>query len=168
MPYTIEPDTSAASCRVQASPHRSLPPKGFAIFILSTWTMMMIPGFALLGTAVLWGLLPFLVLAIWAMWYFLQRSYKDGTLTETLIVGPEETHLTRQNPRARDQSWQAPSYWVEVALRPTGGPVANYLTLRGAGRTVEFGAFLSPEERQELYSLLTDTYSKLRASVANP
>jgi uncharacterized membrane protein len=32
-----------------------------------------------------------------------------------------------------------------------GGPVENYVTMRGNGRTVEIGAFLSPDERLDLY-----------------
>ncbi len=50
-----------------------------------------------------------------------------------------------------DQNWQANPHWVEVKLRPEGGPVENYVTPRGNNRTVEIGAFLSPDERQEMY-----------------
>jgi uncharacterized membrane protein len=34
------------------------------------------------------------------------------------------------------------------------GPVENYLTLRGAGREVEIGRFLTPEERVSLHEEL--------------
>jgi len=59
-------------------------------------------------------------------------------------------------------SWEANPYWVEVKLRPEGGKVENYLTLRGAGREVEIGAFLAPDERQVLRRELDDLFAKLR------
>jgi uncharacterized membrane protein len=39
---------------------------------------------------------------------------------------------------------------VQVQLYPTGGPVPQYLTLKGGGREVELGAFLSEDERRTL------------------
>jgi uncharacterized membrane protein len=38
-----------------------------------------------------------------------------------------------------------------VHLHQTGGPVENYLTLRGGDREVEIGAFLDAKERLALY-----------------
>lgn len=135
-------------------PHRSLPRRGFVWFIGLTFAMFLLPLFALLGTMALWGLLPFLLGALALTWYFLQRSYKDGELTEILSLWDDRVELTRHNPRSPDQEWHANPHWVEVKLRPEGGPVENYITLRGNGRTVEIGAFLSPEERTELYGEL--------------
>ncbi len=38
-------------------------------------------------------------------------------------------------------------------MHKTGGPVPNYITLTGNGRTVELGgAFLSEEERRTLFN----------------
>ena len=133
-------------------PHRSLPPRGFAIFIMLTYGLFMLPLMALLGTAALWGLLPFLLGALGLTWYFLQRSYRDGTLREELTLWDDRVELVRINPRGPRQSWQANPYWVRVGLLPEGGPVEQYVTLRGGDRTVEIGAFLSPDERKALYN----------------
>ena len=53
--------------------------------------------------------------------------------------------------RGAPRHWEANPYWTEVRIYPEGGPVPQYLTLKGAGREVEIGAFLSPEEREALY-----------------
>ena len=40
---------------------------------------------------------------------------------------------------------------MTVHLHPKGGPVENYITLRGGDREVEIGAFLDVSERLALY-----------------
>ncbi|MGB5558202.1 MAG: DUF2244 domain-containing protein [Paracoccaceae bacterium] len=145
---------SDPAVRVTLWPHRSLPRRGFVAFIGITFAMLMIPLFSLLGTVALWGLLPFLLGALGLMWYFLERSYTDGTLTEVLSLWSDRIELVRTNPRGPEQDWHANPHWVRLALRPEGGPVESYLTLKGNGREVELGAFLSPEERVDLHDML--------------
>lgn len=146
--------------RLSLWPHRSLPPQGFVIFIGITCALLLLPLIAVLGSPVLWGLLPFLAGTVWLVWYFLQRSYADAALREDLTLSVDRLDLVRHNPRAPDQSWMANPYWVRVEILAKGGPVANYITLTGAGRSVELGAFLSPDERLALHADLTD---RLRA-----
>ncbi|EKE45307.1 hypothetical protein OCGS_0397 [Oceaniovalibus guishaninsula JLT2003] len=135
-------------------PHRSLPRRGFAAFILAFFCLILIPVLPLLGSPVLWGLLPFTMGAVWALWAALQRSYRDGELLEELTLWPDRIALVRHDPRRPDRTWEANPHWVSLTLHEK--PVENYLTLRGAGREVELGAFLSPDERQELHDRLRD------------
>ncbi len=131
-----------------------------------TCILFALPLIALLGTPVLWGILPFFALAIWGMWYALERNTRDGQLSEVLLLTRQTLDLTRHNPRGPDQSWRANPYWVQLRLQPDGGPVENYITLRGAeagtGRIVELGAFLSPGERATLFAELTDALQRVR------
>lgn len=144
-------------------PHRSLPRRGFAWFILGTFALLCLPLLAVLGTALLWGLLPFAMGTLALLWYFLERSYADGALREDLSIWPDRIELVRHNPRGPAQSWSANPYWVRVELHPQGGPVENYLTLRGGGRQVEIGAFLSPEERVRLHEEILAALARARA-----
>ncbi|RVT86721.1 DUF2244 domain-containing protein [Rhodobacteraceae bacterium CCMM004] len=142
-------------------PHRSLPRRGFAAFILITFFLILMPTVPLLGTPVLWGLLPFLLGAVALLWYFLDRSYRDGELTEELVLWSDRVRLTRRNPRGPAQEWEANPHWVRVEMHESGGPVENYVTLRGGGRAVEIGAFLSPEERETLYGDLRHLFARV-------
>ncbi|MEQ9259551.1 MAG: DUF2244 domain-containing protein [Roseovarius sp.] len=151
--------------RLRLWPHSSLPRKGFAGFILVTFTLITIPLYPLLGTVVLWGLLPFLLLAVGGVWFALERSYRDGTLTEELTISPEEVHLTRTDPRGGVKEWECQSYWAEAHLHATGGPVPNYVTLKGKGREVEIGAFLSEDERKALFCELSEALLRVGQSV---
>lgn len=132
-------------------PYRSLRKQQFVHFMGATATLAALPLLAVLGSPVLWGiLLPFLLM-FWLLWWALTRSYKDGEILEELTLAPDAAHLVRHNPRGPRQEWQANPYWVSVHLHEKGGPVENYVTLRGGGREVEIGAFLSAEERVELF-----------------
>ncbi len=151
MPYEwITPTTPGAPKELHLWPYRSLPKKGFVIFIGATAAVVLLPLIAVLGTPILWGLLPFIGGALWAMWYFLQRSYKDGEILEELRIWEDRMTLTRYNPRTPKQEWEANPYWVKVELHAKGGPVEQYLILKGGNRTVELGSFLTPEERETL------------------
>lgn len=165
------PDQSGASCFAHTTgtpfyqlslwPYRSLPRRGFVWFIGITAALISIPLLALLGSTYLWVMLPFLATAVAAIWYFLERSYKDGMILETLTIWSDHMQLTRQNPRGDPQVWQANPYWVSVHMHPNSGPVENYITLRGNDREVEIGAFLSAAERKILLSELQSVLARL-------
>ena len=67
-------------------PHRSLTAKGFVWFIGITATALSLPLFAVLGTAVLWGLLPFMLLVLGGVWYGIRRNQRDLSLHEVLVL----------------------------------------------------------------------------------
>jgi len=152
MPYEWSPPAIGTNAqRLDMWPHRSLPRRGFAGFMLATCLMISLPLFAVLGTPVLWGILPFLAGTVVLMWWALERSYAAGRLHEALVIDAQEVLLTRTNPRGEVQKWDCNAYWAQAQIYPSGGPVAHYITLRGAGREVELGAFLSEDERKALY-----------------
>ncbi len=152
MPYEwIRTDpTGIHPAELHLWPYRSLPRKGFVIFIAATALMLAMPLFAVLGTMIFWGLLPFLAAAVWGVWHALSRSYRAGETTEVLRLWPDRIEVTRRAPDGAEKRWKANPYWVQVTLYPSGGPVPSYLTLKGEGREVELGAFLSEEERKGL------------------
>jgi len=148
------------SRKLEIWPHRSLSRKGFAGFILITCGMLCFPLFPLLGTVVLWGILPFLILAVSAIWLALEASYKAARLHEALIISEAQVQLVRTNPRGDRQEWECDRYWTQVRMHPKGGPVEHYVTLAGKRREVEIGAFLSEDERKALYGELSDAISQ--------
>ncbi|MEY4697936.1 MAG: hypothetical protein RIT14_2364 [Pseudomonadota bacterium] len=168
MPYEWLPTPAAEAgpatrqARLHLWPYRSLPRRGFVWFFAITGTLVLLPMLAVLGTPVLWAILPFVLLALWGIWAALSRSYRDGEIVEDLVLGPDSVTLVRHGPRGRRAEWQANPHWVRVTLHPKGGPVPNYLTLKGAGREVEIGAFLSEDERITLRDELQNAMARLR------
>lgn len=151
MPYSWTHSPNAQEQELQLWPHQSLPPAGFAAFIGTTFALICVPLIPLLGTVIVWALLPFLLTALAGVWLALQRSRRDAQVIEVLTLSDERAHLLRRNPRGDVLEWDCQRYWVKPEMHQTGGPVPNYVTLRGNGRIVEIGAFLSEEERRALY-----------------
>ncbi|QUJ77199.1 DUF2244 domain-containing protein [Sulfitobacter albidus] len=155
MPYqwTSAPHSTPQTLRLW--PHQSLPARGMAAFVLSTFTLICIPVIPLLGSPILWGMLPFTLAAVWGMYFALQRNHKSRLIEEELTLSDTTAQLRRTNPKGDVQEWDCERYWTQVTKYEDEGPVPHYVTLRGKGREVEIGAFLSEEERIALYDDLT-------------
>lgn len=143
-------------------PNRSLSRRGYV------WVMGLVVGGAALlltpfvGTSAVWMLPPFLAIAPASLWVALRRNYADGRLTEQLTLWPDLITVERREPRGAVHRWQADPHWVRVSLLDDA-PIEKYLTLTGAGRVIELGAFLSPPEREDLYRDLRAALGRLRA-----
>ncbi len=165
MPYrwTDPPrEPGAPEAELLLWPHRSLTPGGFVAFFTVTLALVAVPLLASLGSAVVWAVLPFFALVLGALWLALKRSWSDRAIVEDLRLWPDRVLLTRDGPRRLHAEWAADPHWVKVCLHETGGPVPNYVTLRGGGREVEIGAFLSEEERRALHRELAARFAARR------
>ncbi len=161
MPYEWLPSDSGTD-RLHLWPHRSLTQRGFVWFVGATAALIAVPLVGVLGSPVVWALLPFLVATIWAIWFALRKNGRDRDIVEDLTLSPARITLSRHGPRGRRQDWEANPYWLRLTLHPTGGPVANYLTLKAEAREVELGAFLSEDERIALHDELSQALRRLR------
>ncbi|MEM8577780.1 MAG: DUF2244 domain-containing protein [Pseudomonadota bacterium] len=160
MPYRWTTDPQADTQVMQLWPHNALPARGMAAFVLSTFTLILIPALPLLGSPVLWGLLPFLLATVWAIYFALQSNWRQRQITEELTLAPDQTSLIRTGPKGDTQSWDCNRYWTRVTKYDAEGPVPHYITLSGSGREVEIGAFLSEDERIALYDDLQRALQK--------
>lgn len=155
------PDYSGAvSHHLILWPYRSLPRHGFVWFIGVTVSLMALPILAVVGKTALWGLLPFVGLTIWGIWFALQRTYRSGESHEDLRFDRDHFHLRRDDAGRSSREWHTNSYWVRPMLR--SGPVENYLTLSDGKREVELGSFLTPDERRQLHDDLLRRLAAVR------
>jgi uncharacterized membrane protein len=151
MPYEWKTAPHADAQQMRLWPHQSLPARGFAAFILTTFTLILIPTMTLLGTVLLWGMLPFVLMAVAGMYFALQHNHKSRQIEEILTLDADTAHLIHTTPKGEVKEWQCNRYWTQVTKYESDGPVPQYITLRGEGREVEIGSFLSEEERVDLY-----------------
>jgi uncharacterized membrane protein len=154
MPYewiTPDPAPDAPVAELHLWPYRSLLRRDFVVFIAGTVAIIFLPLIAVLGSPVLWGLLPFFIIAVSGVWYALHRSYKDGEILEELRIWPDRMTLIHIHPRRGRKSWEGNPYWVNLKIDKRNERIVNYITLKGSEREVELGAFLSEDERAVLY-----------------
>ena len=173
MPYrwtepTLRPDEPLPVAQLRLWPHRSMPRSGFAKFFGVTAALGTLPILTVVGSPILWGLLPFFLVTMGALWAAIQFSYRTGEVVEELRLWPDRLELIRTEARRPVRRWEANPHWVRPALHQKGGPVPNYLTLTGAGRTVEIGAFLSEDERLNLWEELPQVLRRLGRAAAEP
>jgi uncharacterized membrane protein len=148
--------------RLALWPHQSMTAPGFAGFIGATAGLLALPLLGLLGTGVGWVLMGFLLAGLAAIWTALRANQRARRVREDLALWPDRIRIAHHRPGRAPLTWEDNPYWVRVRLTPDGGPVSNYLTLKGHDREVELGAFLSPEERERLASDLRDALARLR------
>ncbi len=162
MPYQWN-QTSGSELELRLWPHNSLPPRWAVRVVLSVFLFGLIPLMAVLGSALLWGLLPFLLLTVLGLWLALQSNYRSRSVFEVFTLTGTQARLVHHHPGRGQQEWTCNRFWARPAMHKQGGPVPNYVTLTGDGREVEIGAFLTEEERIALFDDLT---KKLREPVA--
>ncbi len=162
MPYQWT-QTSDTEQELRLWPHNSLPPRWAMRVILLVFAFGLIPMLAVLGSVLLWGLLPFMLLSVLGLWLAIQTNYRARSVFEVLTLSGSQARLVHHHPRTGRQEWKCNRYWARPEMHQRGGPVPHYVTLTGDGRQVEIGSFLSEEERIALYDELIQ---KLREPVA--
>ena len=145
-------------------PYRSLSPEGFRVILGVTAAGLALPLLALAGTGAAVALAPYALLALFALWAFIKLSYRTGRVTEVLRLWPDAIAVERREPWGRVRRWAANPYWVDIEIEDTRN-IERYLTLRGNGRRIELGSFLTPDERTELATELRTRIAQLNRAV---
>jgi uncharacterized membrane protein len=141
-------------------PHRSMTRSGFRWFMGALAAGLSIPLAAAGATPVGLFLAPFLVGALALAWWMIRlNDRRRARQRETVRLWSDSLAVEHVTPRGRALRWSANPYWVSIELRDTRA-AERYLTLTGGGRTIELGAFLTPEER---IALAADLSAALKA-----
>ena len=111
-----------------------------------------------------WPVVGFLGLDIALIYYAFKRNYADAKIFETVQLTTDELQLTRVYPSGRRQSWKFNPVWVEINIHehPSG---ANTIDLTSHGKSLNFAAFLSNEERREFAYVLKREIAGARAAL---
>ncbi len=150
----------------ELKPHRSLPPKGFAIvmLILAGVSFCVSVGFVLRGA---WPVTPFFGLDVALVYLAFRMSYRSGRLRERLRLTADEFTLERVDVYGARKRWRFQPFWLRVVFEERDEDT-NRLSLASHGKSVTVGAFLGPAERRKVAFSLKDALALWRRKIASP
>jgi uncharacterized membrane protein len=142
------------------SPHRSLPPVGFALLMAAISLLSFGAGvtFYLIGA---WPVVGFLGLDVLLVYIAFRVSFRRMRAFETLRLTERALVVERIAPGGQRRSWSFQPYWLRVELDE---PLehGSQLRLQSHGKSITVGAFLAPPERHKLAQGLRAALHKLK------
>lgn len=155
MPEPAPKKTEEPLMRLTLWPHRSLDRRSFHWIMGATAVGLAVPLIPILGTTALYVLGAFALADLLLLYGLIALTYRSGRLRETVSLWPDRLCVERVEPNGATKAWEANPHWVRVELLQTRR-IPDYLVLSSAGRSIELGAFLTPEERRSLAARLED------------
>ncbi len=146
------------------TPHRSLSPRGFRLLMAGVCGVSFGVGlgFFLMGA---WPIVGFFGLDVLLIYGAFKLNFRAARLYETVTVTREHCTVARVSPRGDAQRWRFQPAWLRVFMADPPDHDSP-LTLRGHGRELRIGSFLTPAERLELAKALRAAVNHARMPVA--
>ena len=146
-------------------PHRSLPPRGFAVLmgLLGLVSLAVGIGFVAIGA---WPVCGFFGLDVAALYLAFRLSYRSARRREVLRLCGDDFTVERVSIYGERRLWRFQPFWLRVVLdeRPAQ---SNRLLVASHGRSLVIGDFLPPPSRRELAASLRAALTAWRAAL-NP
>ena len=100
-----------------------------------------------------WPVMGFMGLDVALIYWAFRRNYQDAKIFETIELSANELIVERVYPSGRRQSWIFNPFWINVALIEHSSG-ATKMQIKSHGKSLNFGQFLSDEERREFTHVL--------------
>jgi uncharacterized membrane protein len=144
-------------------PHRSLPPRGFALVmaVLGGASFCMSVGCVLIGA---WPITGFFGLDVLLVYVAFRLSYRSARLPEHVRLTEDDLSVERVGVRGDRRRWQFQPFWLRIVLEERDED-SNRLVLTSHGRSLVLASFLGPAERRRLALQLKDALARWRRSI---
>lgn len=139
-------------CSITGRPNCSLSPAASrcAFFLIALATLSVAFGFFLIGA---WMVLPFAGAELLVLYGCLHYVWLHASDYERLTIDDDKILVEKHAP-GLDMQVEFNSYWARVILDCLPNGYCRRLALRSHGKEIEFGRFLSSEERLDVGRLL--------------
>jgi uncharacterized membrane protein len=156
-------DDGAVLFDARLTPHRSLPPVGFALLMGAISLLSFGAGltFYLIGA---WPIVGFLGLDVLLIYIAFKVSFRRMRAFETLRLTEAALVYERVSPAGVRRRWTFQPYWLHVEYDDPSDH-GSQLRLRSHGRSVTVGAFLPPPARASLAVELRQALRELKNPV---
>jgi uncharacterized membrane protein len=143
------------------TPHRSLGPRGFLIFMVAISTVSFGTGlmFFMMGA---WPVMGFMGLDVLLVYVAFRINFRALRVSETVDLTDDALTVTRVTPNGRAQSWDFNPYWVRLHLDERVGR-SSELSLASHGKRLVFASFLTDSEREDFAVALKAALAETRS-----
>ena len=141
-------------------PHRSLSPAGFRVLMAALAAAFLGVG-AVFFAAGAWPVIGFCGLELALVYLFFQLNFRDLRRYETIRLTDTALEVRRVAPDGSAELVSFQPYWLKVTVENSPGR-SSRLVLSSHGRALDVGAFLAPEEREDLARALADALGRQR------
>jgi uncharacterized membrane protein len=143
------------------TPHRSLGPTGFVIFMSCLGALSFISGmiFVSLGA---WPVFGFLGLDVLLVYLAFRANYRSARAYEEVTVTASELTLRKVNHRGAVRQWTLNPLWVRLERIVHAEFGIERLFLVSHGRRVAIAGFLGPDEKASFARALTSALGEAR------
>lgn len=143
------------------TPHRSLGPTGFLIFMACLGALSFISGVIFISIGA-WPVFGFFGLDALLVYVAFRANYRSARAYEEVTVTASELTVRKVNSRGGVRQWTLNPLWVrlERIVHPEFG--IERLFLLSHGRRLAIAAFLSPAEKATFASALTSALGEAK------
>ena len=143
------------------TPHRSLSPRGFLIFMLVLGGISFVTGIVFL-TAGAWPVFGFLGLDVLLIYWAFRLNYRSARAYELVTVTPSELTVRKVNHHGRMREWTLNPLWVRLQREVHEEFGLQRLFLESQGRQLTIAGFLPPQEKESFATALSGALADAR------
>jgi uncharacterized membrane protein len=143
------------------TPHRSLGPTGFLIFMCILGGMSFVSGMVFLMAGA-WPIFGFFGLDVLLVYWAFRANYRSARAYEEVTVTPSELTLRKVSYRGRVRQWTLNPVWVRLDRDVDEEFGVERLWLVSHGRKLALASCLSPLEKQEFAHALAAALGEAR------
>ena len=143
------------------TPHRSLSPKGFLIFMLCLGGLSFVSGvaFVLMGA---WPVCGFFGLDVLFVYFAFRANYRTGRAYEEVTVTASELTVRKVSHRGRVREFTLNPVWVKLDRIVHEEFGIERLFLVSHGRQLPIAAFLGPNEKESFALALSNALGEAK------
>ena len=143
------------------TPHRSLGPRGFVIFMICLGALSFVSGmaFVLMGA---WPVCGFFGLDVLLVYLAFRANYRAGRAYEEVTVTAAELTVRQVSHRGRVREWTLNPLWVRLDRIVHEEFGIERLFLVSRGRRLPIAAFLGPYEKASFALALSNALGEAR------
>ena len=143
------------------TPHRSLSPRGFLIFMSVLGGVSFIAGMVFL-LAGAWPVFGFLGLDVLLVYWAFRLNYRAAKAYEQVTVTPSELIVRKVSHRGGMQEWTLNPVWVRLQRDVHAEFGLQRLFLESKGKRLTIAGFLPPQEKESFALALSGALAEAK------